>query len=294
MLRLKRDSQIKDIFSGSDWVVKPFEECLQALTETSWGPPVPPRIEEPNRLLYTMPPPFVFARSRDGAKEFRLQNMLFIWVCLRRFILADPDRWTLTANDWKEVLSGAYFRNLHPKGDVMDMQQFWKHGWGPRFPGVQEDNPVPMFLGQRLTPMTFENVDLRNIIIYDAYLISIKCQFERTNRMLRPGLELPPCADLFKRDFVVIDFSCHPHPLSASWLVQLEQHISHWPQFQTAQGPRALIEDGMPGKEEREARMRAHLRVYFQGVQDCLRTVPTVFYMQPQVPEYLIDACSSL
>lgn len=289
----KRADQIVDIFSVAAWASRPFAECQQALYETTWAPPVPAHIEEPTKLLYAIPPPFIFNRSRD-ASERRLHNMLFLWVCLRRLFLANPERWNKTTDEWKEVLSGAYFRKLHPKGEVMDFAYFWKHGWGPLFPGLQEENPVPMFLGQRLAPSTFEDTHLRNVIIYDVFLISIKFQFERTNRMLRQGQALGAFEDLFKRDAGIIDFSCHPHPLSSSWLLKLEQHISHWPQFQTVAGPRASIDDGMPGEEEREERMRARLRVYFQGVQDCLRTVPTVFYQEPQVPEYLIEACALL
>lgn len=300
MFRNRYTAQVQDTFNIASWVTPPFLEAHHALIATTWTPPVPSRIEEPTELLYAHPPPFVFTRTREDLNQTRptgdtrLENMFFIWVCIRKQCVDHPERWWMTTTDWKTILSGAYFRHLHPPGETFDLNFFWKHGWGKKFDPCTEQDPVPMLLGERLTPSRFQNTDLRKVIVHDLYLTSIKYQFERTNAMLR-GEDVEYWGEpLFKRDPSVIDFSSYPNPLSTTWMLMFGHHISQWPQFKNAAGRLPLIDDGMPGAQEMTSRTIAYLRAYFQGVQDCLRTVPTVFYPTPDVPPWFLEACTGM
>lgn len=295
MLPIKYRAQLQDALTCATWSSVPYIECQHALLATRWTAPNPPLVPEPDVLRYTMPPPFIFTRSRDDpgqpkSQDHRLHNIFFLWVCVRRKCLAHPEQWCKTTVEWKDLLSGAYFRALHPQGEEMDIDHFWKYGWGALFPGCEDQQPVPLYRGERLRPAAFQDTCLRKIIVYDVSLISIKYQFEQANKMLRGGDYA--VEHLIKKDPSIVDFSCHPHPLSSSWLSEFELQISHWPQFKTAGLP--LIEDGMPGEQEHTKRVLAHLQAYFQGVQDCLRTLPTMFFPYPPVEKWRIDACISL
>lgn len=229
------------------------------------------------------------------ASDQRLHNIFFIWVCIRRHWIARPHPSSLSTQEWKNLLSGEYFRQLAPDKASFDITMFWVHGWGHLFPLCDDDDPVPLFRGERLTPPVFADKHIKNILVYDVSLLSMKFQFEQADDVLvgKPRHPSPERDSLFKVDASAIDFSRSANPYAISWMTLFEQFILHWPQWKE-KPPRFPLLCDVAGDTMDDSRIAANLRIFYQGIQDSLRTVPTMFYPRPDVPRHVIDACAYL
>ncbi|KAJ7460237.1 hypothetical protein FB451DRAFT_1500592 [Mycena latifolia] len=147
-------------------------------------------------LLYVAPPPHLFLGLKSEEKRNRY---FFIWMCIRRAWLCqvsrncdDPLFWGLTSQQWRDILSGEYWKYRHPKDSVspFDARKFWIHGGPLFFPddiGTSEGDISPEMNGSstgRLEPFHFDDDGVKALVLWDLGLCHSQLQLDRADEIL--------------------------------------------------------------------------------------------------------------
>ncbi|KAJ6576000.1 hypothetical protein DFH09DRAFT_1311452 [Mycena vulgaris] len=147
-------------------------------------------------LLYILPPPHLFL----GVKSLeKLHGYFFIWMCIRRAWLSqvcresgDPIYWGLTTQQWRDILSGQYWKYRHPRSEdtKFELRRFWKYG-GPlvfeQEPGVAEPDISPEMASSssgRLEPMHFADDSIKALVLWDLALCHSQLQLDHADELL--------------------------------------------------------------------------------------------------------------
>ncbi|KAJ6503624.1 hypothetical protein C8R45DRAFT_1185359 [Mycena sanguinolenta] len=207
-------------------------------------------------LLYIAPPPHLFL---GFTKPEKMHTAFFIWMCIRRPWLArirsnvaDPLVWGLTTKQWRDILSGQYWRLRHPQG-TFELRKFWKSG-GPLIfeddhTATSEHNISPEMPGSptgRLEPVYFADDSAKALVLWDLALCHCQLQLDRADEILYTGrlgdearcsMRRIQRADLFhsSKGLWMIPSELPPwekalsDPSRRLWLSQLLEVVRYWP-----------------------------------------------------------------
>lgn len=215
-------------------------------------------------LVYTLPPPHFFCNIQ---KPEKLHGFFYIWVCMRRVWIPkiyleglDSPYFSLTANVWRELLGGIYWKRQIPTigtsfdskvDEAFDLAQFWKHG-DPLVYGFERsaDPPRAPFLSDLatlLTPEHFESDDLKSLVLWDLSLLNVQVQFDRADQFFVKGkldaveweFRCDRRHDMFHRRGCEVSGSLPPweQPYDAirrRWVGRLLDFLRLWPTIKSA------------------------------------------------------------
>ncbi|KAJ7838627.1 hypothetical protein B0H14DRAFT_2588466 [Mycena olivaceomarginata] len=188
-------------YSKCEWAPGVVDAWELALGNTSGYPLVhnialTPRCKD--LLLFVAPPPHLFMNKTPE----KTATMLFIWICIRRAWLSRMDRdvecsnvvsWGMTTQQWREVLSGVYWKYRHPRvgPSTFDNRRFWTYG-GPLIFGQEEEDWASVDLSPLSSGSTTGRAELsdfgddgvKSLMIWDLTLCHAQLQLDRADEIL--------------------------------------------------------------------------------------------------------------
>jgi hypothetical protein len=297
------EQQVKEEYVG----IQPFSP-LPPLRAWAWSrlqmewPPIFKGPGRPPAITTVVPPPLFFFRCSKADKQ---RAAFFIWSCLRdrwlRSLEDTPyhsrDKFYLTHQQWRQILSGERFRKAAKKSSLQyDLRQFWK--FDPSLLSTAEhelEDISPVLQDQtRLHPDDFLDsnehaFDLKRLLCYDFAITHIKYQFERTDEELVRNKNLDPnvLEDRRRRRSVLFRDSrallSAPPPwespdltVKAAWFEKLGTFLCDWPVDASRYG--CLI--GMQ-EPEFSRTVNGMLVDYYTWIIKTLNAIPTVMWTFP-------------
>ncbi|KAJ7502478.1 hypothetical protein B0H11DRAFT_2223392 [Mycena galericulata] len=283
------------------------------------------RPSERVHMMHVLPLPSYFFHIKSAEK---LKSYFFIWTTIRRFVVARHAQSgfssfdvALTAQSWRDVLSGVYFKcrnswrgkEYDPVVDkVFELANFWQFG-GPLVFGADDDpseDKTPLCIdGSKLTPSEFDSPRLRAFILWDLSVLHCQTQLDRADVLIFDGSNWDPREVsarnrqrrvMFRPEGCDLSLSNCPwdnQHISARkpWFDRFQTILSGWPYFEDAVNRTAFLDlDGQsPWKypkivdlallsdRDYEAFEGTLIYIYYRGVVDALGIVPVVPFKKP-------------
>ncbi|KAJ7471246.1 hypothetical protein B0H11DRAFT_1919807 [Mycena galericulata] len=276
-------------------------------------------------MMHVLPLPSYFFHVKSPEK---LKSYFYIWTTIRRCIVARHAQTgfasfdvALTAQLWRDVLSGVYFKlrnhwqgeQFNPSVDkAFDVATFWEFG-GPLVFGADDDpsedkTPVCMD-GTQLRPSDFDSPRLRALMLWDLSVLHCQVQLDRADVLLYDGSGCDPqdvsvrtqlrCS-LFRPEGCALSLSNCPwdstNPSDRKpWFERFQLILCGWPYFEGAVNQTAFLDlHGRllwkrPGAvdiaslsdRDYEALEGTMVYVYYRGIADKLGIMPVVPFKKP-------------